>query len=278
MSDRAFSLPLSTQRRLVNDLVHFAHRIPTVPVQRLIDVGKVADLRLQAARRVSWAAVFTKAYALVSEQFPCLRRAYLEYPRPRLYQHPCPIASVAVEREFDGELGVFFAQLPRPDVLPLAELEIELQRFKTAPVEEAFKFQLLFARFPRMVRRFAWWWILNVRGSRKAEFLGTFGVSVYSSLGAESLHPLSPLTTTLNYGVVGPDGMVPVRIIYDHRAMDGAMIARALGCLQTVLQGPITDELAALGSPAPADSRKEPSRIITSPVRTEGRNGAVTQA
>ena len=51
----------------------------------------------------------------------------------------------------------------------------------------------------------------------------------YSNLGAESLHPLSPLTTTLTYGVVRPDGTVPVRVVYDHRVMDGGTIARAPG-------------------------------------------------
>ena len=264
MSGKAFSLPLSTQRRLVNDIVHFAHKIPTVPVQRVIDVSKVADLRVQATSRVSWAAVFTKAYAMVCERFPYLRRAYLEYPRPRLYQHPYPIASVAVEREFDGAPGVFFAYLPRPDMLTLPELEIELERFKTAPVQEVFTFQVWFARLPRMVRRLAWWWMLNVRGSRKAEFLGTFAVSVYSALGAESLHPLSPLTTTLNYGVIGPDGNVPIRIVYDHRALDGATIARALAYLEAVLQGPITDELAELTCRVPVDSRNKPSATFTS--------------
>ena len=115
-----------------------------------------------------------------------------------------------------------------------------------------------------MSRRLALWWILNARGSRKGQFLGTFGMTVYSSLGAEGLHPLSPLTTTLNYGVIGPDGSVPVRIIYDHRALDGATVARALGCLQDVLEGPIAEELADLMSPAPADARKEASPAITS--------------
>ena len=57
--------------------------------------------------------------------------------------------------------------------------------------------------------------------------MGTFGVSVYSALGAESLHPLTPLTTALNYGVIQENGDVTVRVIYDHRVMDGATVARA---------------------------------------------------
>jgi hypothetical protein len=245
-----FSLPLSAPRRMVNDLVHFARQIPTVPVQRVTDVSRVMDLRERAAARVGWAAVFTKAYARVCAECPALRRAYLEYPRPRLYQHPFPVASVAVERDYGGEPGVFFTHLPRPEGMPLASLDAALRRAKTAAVEDAFAFQLWFAGLPRFARRLAWWWVVNARGSRKAQFLGTFGVTVYSGLGSESLHPLTPLTTTLNYGVIGPDGLVPVRVVYDHRVMDGATAARALARLQDELAGPIADELADLGRAA----------------------------
>jgi pyruvate/2-oxoglutarate dehydrogenase complex dihydrolipoamide acyltransferase (E2) component len=73
--------------------------------------------------------------------------------------------------------------------------------------------------------------------------MGTFGVSVYSALGAESLHPLSPLTTAFNYGVIQPDGHVDVRIIYDHRVIDGATVARALLDLEKVLNQDILREL-----------------------------------
>ena len=84
---------------------------------------------------------------------------------------------------------------------------------------------------------------LYTSGRRRAKHLGTFGVSVYSALGAESLHPLSPLTSTLNYGPIQPDGRVAVRIIYDHRVMDGSTVARALACLQDVLSGEMLAEL-----------------------------------
>ena len=247
-----FSVPLSAPRRLVNDLVHFARKVPTVPVQRVIDVSRVMAARDRAARRVGWAAVFTKAYARVCADCPPLRRAYLEYPRPRLYQHPFPVASVAVERDYEGEPGVFFAQLTRPDEMSLVALDAELRRAKTAPVADAFAFLLRFAGLPRAVRRAVLWWVVNARGSRKAQFLGTFGVSVYSGLGSESLHPLAPLTTTLNYGVIGPDGWVPVRVVYDHRVMDGGTAARALARLQDELARPIADELAGLGRAAEA--------------------------
>jgi hypothetical protein len=85
------------------------------------------------------------------------------------------------------------------------------------------------------MRRLLWWYALNWSGYNRARTLGTFGISVYSGLGAEGLHPLSPLTTTLNYGVISADGNVEVRIVYDHRVLDGSTVARALGDLEKVL-------------------------------------------
>jgi hypothetical protein len=43
--------------------------------------------------------------------------------------------------------------------------------------------------------------------------------------------------------VIGPDGGLDVRIIYDHRVMDGTTVARALGDLERVLRHEIVAEL-----------------------------------
>jgi hypothetical protein len=242
------TLPLSLPRRLICDLVHFAHKVPTVPVQRLINVAALEPVRAQLAPKPSWCTLFTKAMALVSAEFPEFRRAYLSFPWPRLYEHATSIASVAMEREYEGENGVFFAHFASPEKRSLGELEAELRHFKTAPVASVpdFRLSLAICRLPLLLRRFGWWYVTHFRGYRKATWLGTFGVSVYSSLGAESLHPLSPVTTTMNYGVIQENGDVQVRLIYDHRVMDGATVARALGRLDQILNGEILAEMRAL--------------------------------
>ena len=62
----------------------------------------------------------------------------------------------------------------------------------------------------------------------------------------KSLHPLSPLTALLNYGVIDKNGRVTARIMYDHRVMDGATIARALGRMEEILNSVILDEIRSL--------------------------------
>lgn len=246
-------LALSPSRRIIADLVHFARQMPTVPVERVMQVGPLREVRDRLPLRPSWCAIFTKAYACVAAQQPALRRTYLPYPWPHLYEHPSNIASVAVEREYRGERCVFFAHLRSPDQQSLRQLDAHLRRFKEEPVESIglFRRALTVGRLPWPVRRLLWWIGLNSSGAKRAKRMGTFGVSVYSSLGAESLHPLSPLTTTLNYGVIQPDGRLRVRLIYDHRVLDGADVARALAAMEAVLHREILAELRGLAHPLP---------------------------
>jgi pyruvate/2-oxoglutarate dehydrogenase complex dihydrolipoamide acyltransferase (E2) component len=54
------------------------------------------------------------------------------------------------------------------------------------------------------------------------------------------------LTTTINYGPIEPDGSVDVRIVYDHRVLDGGTVARALDHLERILGCEILAELRYL--------------------------------
>lgn len=245
---RGRTLPLSLPRRLIIDLMHFAQQVPTVPVQRTINVAALREARQALSVPPSWCVMFTKAHAIVASRFPEFRRAYIGFPRPHLYEHPFSIASVAIEREYRGENGVFFAHLRGPENQSLTALDDHLHRFKNEPIEKIglYRRALYFSRMPRFLRRFAWWYGLNSSGHKRAARMGTFGVSVYSALGAESLHPLSVLTTTLTYGPIAGDGKVTVRLIYDHRVMDGSTVARALKALDDVLNQEILAELRGL--------------------------------
>lgn len=246
---RGRNLPLSPPRRLVGDLLHFACKVPSIPVQRRINVASLREARERAAGRPSWCAIFLKGYALVAARMPELRRAYLGWPWPHLYEHPSNIASVAIARDYQGESAVFFAHFQSPERQSLGELEAHLRQFKEAPVWSIglYRRALRVSRLPRPLRRLLWWVGLNSSGPKRAKRMGTMGLSAYSGLGAESLHPLSPLTTTLNYGVIGADGAVDVRIVYDHRVLDGVTVAGALAALDEVLSGDILAELREMG-------------------------------
>jgi hypothetical protein len=253
---RGFNMPLSLPRRFICDMLHFARQVPSVPVQRRMRLGDLVAARSQADPRPSWCGIFTKAYAIVAADNPRLRRAYLSFPWPHLFQHPTNVATIAIERRFGEEDAVFFVHLPRPEQRSLVEIDDKLRRYKGLPLDQVSTIRraIRTTRWPRPLRRFLWWFGLNVSGAKRAHFFGTSGVSVYGGLGAASLHPLSVLTSTLNYGVIDADGGVDVRLIYDHRVLDGSTVARALAELEGALLGPILGELRSLAAATPVDN------------------------
>jgi hypothetical protein len=242
---RGRTLPLTGPRRFIIDLVHFARKVPTIPVSRSIDVGPLSAPRVAHPARPSWTVLFMKAYALVAADHPPLRRALLTFPRMRLYEHPQTVCALALERVHEGEEGIFVGLFRAPEAQSIAQLQGALAAYKHEPLEQVgfFRQALRVSRTPAPIRRFLWWSTLNVSGEKRAKRFGTFGITSYGALGAESLHPISPLTTTLSWGPIGPDGRVNVRLVYDHRVLDGAYIARRLGDIEATLHGAIRDEL-----------------------------------
>ena len=244
---RGRTLSLSVPRTIICDLMHFAVQVPTVPVQRRMNLSALVTARKgDRTLRPTWTAIFTKAFALVAGESPELRRVYCKFPWPHIYEYPKSVAHITVEREVDGECAVLGLKIKDPANLSITDLGAQIREACTLPIEsiKSFRQAIRFARLPRPVRRVLWWFALNLARQRP-NYFGTFGISVYSALGAESLHPLSPLTYTLNYGVIAEDGLVDVRLIYDHRVLDGATVARALARLEEVLNSTILAELSA---------------------------------
>jgi hypothetical protein len=234
----------------VCDLLAAAASVPTVPVQRRMSLGALIGPRAAHPSRPPWAALFTKAYALAATDFPELRRAYVKLPWGHLYEYPFSVATLAVERDYRGEKGVFFGRIRRPERMTLEDLTAAVRRLQQAPVEEDKELRRgpRLSRLPWPLRRLALWLGLNW-GRLRGRHFGTFAVSVYSSLGAESLRPISAVNT-LNYGVIGPDGGVDVRLTYDHRGMDGGTVARALARLEEVLNTVLLGELRGAAATA----------------------------
>lgn len=211
-------------------------------------LASLSQARQWCPNRPSWTAIFVRAYGLLSVEFPELRRAYLPYPWPHLYQHPFSIASIAVERIIDDEPVVLAAKMSAPENRSLQDIQAHLDRWKRAPIDEVSEFRQLrrLGRMPFWLRRFFFWQTLTWSGSKRAKRFGTFLVSSYGSLGAEQLHPICPLTTLLTFGPINEDGDVTVKIIYDHRVLDGRRVAAALARLEEILSTAIATELRSL--------------------------------
>src|SRR5262245_61969807 len=133
---RGRPIKLSAARRLVGDLMRFSIRVPRVTVQRQMNLGPLLDARKAQVARPSWTVLFLKGYALLAQEVPEFRRAYVKLPRPQLYEYPESVASVAHEREYEGERVVLLSPIKRPERKSIAELDQLMQEARSRPVME----------------------------------------------------------------------------------------------------------------------------------------------
>lgn len=239
-------LPVDSARALVWDIAELARQVPVFPVERWLQLSALEQVRRSVVPRISWAVMFLKAYALVAQRHPALRRGWVRWPWPHLVQWPCSVGMLAMHRQQEGQPLVCWARFCRPEERALAELQRHLQWYQSQPVESAFRRQLLFARLPRPLRRLIWWWNLHVTAAKRATRLGTFSISSLARHGAYNRGHPSLLTTSLTYGPLDERGRMAVTLLCDHRLLDGVLAAQALADLEEVLLGTILQELASL--------------------------------
>ena len=68
--------------------MRYAITVPGVPTERVMDLGAVIAARNAVPYRPAWAGIFAKACALTAREFPELRRTYVKWPWPHLYEYP----------------------------------------------------------------------------------------------------------------------------------------------------------------------------------------------
>jgi hypothetical protein len=226
--------------------MYFAAHVPTVIVERRMNLQAVTVARRQGLEPLRWSAIFARGFATVAERMPELRRVYLPLPWAHLYEYPHSVAMIAVEREVAGEPAVFGCWIKHPAGRSIREISQALDHVATAPIEgiKDFRRTMRVAALPMLLRRFVMWLVLS-SGRQRANYFGTFAISSVAFLGADLKTPRSVWTTLLSYGVLDDTGCLVVRIAFDHRAVDGATIARALARLEEVLVGEVVQELSA---------------------------------
>jgi hypothetical protein len=247
-------VPLSLPRRWMTDLAWLSRSIAAVGCKRRIEVPRAATARAALALRPSWSAIFAKAYGLVAAERPELRRTYMPWPYPHLYEHPCSVATMSVHRLLPGgEPGVFFSQISSPEAMSLAAIDAEVRRLKNAPIETIGGFRRLIrtARYPRFVRRALGVAALRVSGDMKARYFGTFALNSIVDPETEPMVVFAPITMLLYYSAIDANGRMTVHTYFDHRVFDGIPLIAALDHLATVLNGAIADELEAMAGERP---------------------------
>ncbi len=244
---RIFGIPRS--RRLSWDLLYFNRSVPQCGHDRRMNLTDLAAARTAAPTRISWPALFLKAYGLLAKEFPELRQTWYRWPWAHLYQHPSSVAALTVQRQHRGEPWLFWGRINQPEELPLMQIQSCIDAFSEQTVSQQFRRELRLAQLPTLLRRLFWGWNIHVAKANRAERLGTFFLSTLAGQGAEIQIPPAIHTGCLTYGPVDDNGVARVTLAYDHRVMDGSLVAACLMRLESILLQTLTHELLNLPSP-----------------------------
>ncbi len=229
--------------------------MPTVSQVKTFDLRGLRDARDACPRRISWAIAFLRAYALASIEYPSLRRTYMSWPWPHLYEHPEAIGNVVVSRQVNGESWLFFAPIASAETFSLDRQQGLLERYQSGPVEEVFKNQVRLAQYPFFMRRILWWLRFHLSPKKRIKRLGTCALTTVAGQGVTILDPRAPVTSTLTYGPMNESGQCDVTIAYDHRVMDGKEVASILCATEHILQTRIVQEFQDLAQQYQARSQ-----------------------
>ena len=246
--ERGRSVALSPFRRLVTDLMRCSQKVPAVTAERRMSLASLRKARQRCKPRPAWVVLFAKAFALVARRHPELRRSYMAFPWPRLYEHPSSTVAINVERHLADEILVVQCVIRRPENRSLVDLDAIVRHYQSEPVEQLRWYQraVAMSRLPWPVRPLLWWGALNVLGRRRCHNFGTFGVSSVAGHGAGLLYLIPVLTSMVHFGLFTDSDELDMRLTWDHRVFDGALAARILVELEQTLQGDILTELTGL--------------------------------
>jgi hypothetical protein len=241
-SGRHFSM--SYFRRLVTDLMHFSAKVPSVTLERRMNLNRLVTARHACNPQPTWSAIFLKAFALVAARTPVLRTSYLNFPWPHFYEHPTNIATVNVDREIENERVVLYAHITTPENRPLQDIDAIIHEHQNQPAKsiQSYRRAVRLSRVPWPLRRPIWWAGLNIIGSIRCRYFGTFGITSVGSQGVGITRLVSLLTSQLHYGIFDSTGALDMRLSFDHRVLDGARAAKGLADLETVLLGEMLRE------------------------------------
>lgn len=239
---------LANGRRLVTDIVEMAAKMPLAPLVQEVDLSELECLRKQIRPKLNWTVIVMRAYALVAQEFPELKQMYATFPWPHIYQHYENVCMNTITREHDGETRLFFSRFHSPENFSFHQLQEQFEHFRRSPVQSVrqFRSQIRFAKIPRMLRKFLWWFVFNVVPHKRASHMGTFGLSLSGFGDTKGSFHLGPSTTTLGYELFPKNGQMRLTLTFDHRIIDGKPATEIVDKLTKVLLGRVKWELNQL--------------------------------
>jgi hypothetical protein len=245
---RGQKLKLSFSRRCMIEFLNVSKEISlnSVSAEKFLELTPLFHARQKCPIKMSWYAIFLKAFAMVSAKYPELRQSYFRFPKPFIYQYHRTVGMLAIEREVDQETMVMYLKIDSPEKNPLLHIDQLIKKSKDCPVDEepSFRRFLKFNRLPFLLRRLCWWLGMNMP-TKKLHYFGTFGLTGLG-LGVRSLSVKSPLPISFVFDMSQTEQKPLVRLFWDHRIFDGIVVISFFKELEKILNVDIVSELNEL--------------------------------
>lgn len=227
-------------RIMTNEFLDWARKHYHVYYTSMFNAEAIAGYMVRRKEQkmpVPLTAILLKGIAKTLKEHPEARTLYYSPPKRLIRYEECN-ATIPVEREYEGQRLVFFANIRDCDQRSLKDLAHELERLRTARIEEVPEFGrwIFMAKLPRLVRRLAYLPMQHIPAVR-ANGYGTFGMTNIGASGVDDFMPLAASTVTFGVGAlkerpIAEHGEVVARktlaltLMFDHRAIDGYPAAR----------------------------------------------------
>jgi pyruvate/2-oxoglutarate dehydrogenase complex dihydrolipoamide acyltransferase (E2) component len=262
---------IPAERKHTLFFLRFARAISPVFLDTDVDMTRIRQHR-EVARDVGC------RYSIVSYVIWASSRVLARHPEanaaigggllPRVVKYRGVDAKLALDKTLNGQRIVMSVTIPSVDTASLEEIQKEVDRYRTARVEEIPEAQGIL-RLHRLPTLIGWISFLAIMGRLRLrrQHMGTFAISSLGHRPVNGFHAVGGTAITLNLGqmkecAVVRDGKIAVapqlriNMSFDHRILDGANAADILTELKDTLEsGCVVDEVSQrVDMTAPLDS------------------------
>jgi len=240
-------VPMSPYRRYMVEHMKRAQKVPSQVLHKDCNLEKIDDLRKTSRFRIGWTALMIKAYSVLADRYPELRRIYQRWPIEYLYQPDQQSCRAVFSRLIDGQEELLFHKIEDPELMSISEIQQLISFAQEAPIHEIPIFEMhdRFCRLPVTIRKVIWM-TLSFSAKLRSSSMGTFGLTTVAREGVYSVHPPCHGNIVVTSGPLQDDGKMRITFVYDHRVHDGMTIARALSEFENIMNTEIVDELKSL--------------------------------
>ena len=237
-------VPLPGLRRHTYHYLMYASQFKAVALDTEVDISRLLERKerwKERGQRIGYVAFLIEAISRVLRDYPEANVSLKGGIRPKLAVFPEITAKFMMNKRVNGEQIVLSGIITESDQKQVDEIQGTINYFSQNEVEELqeLKGVRLLQSLPVWLGR--WMYRLAMGNlSKRNQLQGTFAISSLGQQPVQAFYPI--ISNTLCFGMgtaeqrpVVIDGQIAIRpimklsLVFDHRAIDGALAAEILG-------------------------------------------------